>query len=59
MRHDLEATASDLRFLATLPALQAYIDSGSPAEKERTARQFLNMSQEKQLYDQIRYLDES
>ncbi|MBZ0104668.1 MAG: PAS domain S-box protein [Sulfuricella denitrificans] len=57
MRHDLEVAASDLRFLAKSPALQHFIDSGSQAEKERATRQFLNMAQEKQLYDQIRYLD--
>ncbi|MDP2155861.1 MAG: PAS domain S-box protein, partial [Sulfuricella sp.] len=47
----------DLRLLSKAPALKHFLDTGSPEEKQRLTAQFLNMSQEKRRYDQIRHLD--
>ncbi|GAO37196.1 hypothetical protein SCT_2614 [Sulfuricella sp. T08] len=59
LTHDFEVVAADLRLLSKTPALKHFLDTDSPEEKQRLTAQFLNMSQEKRRYDQIRYLDNS
>lgn len=59
LKHDFESASSDLRFLAQTPALKGYINTASPAEKQRVIEHFLNLAQTKQRYDQIRYFDNS
>ena len=59
LAHDLEVVAADLRLLSRAPALMHFLDTGSPAEKQRLSALFLIMSQEKHHYDQIRYLGNS
>lgn len=59
LTHDFEEVAADLRLLSRTPALKHFLDTGSPEEKQRLTAQFLDMSQEKRHYDQIRYLDSS
>ena len=57
LTHDLEVVAADLRLLSKAPAFKPFIDTSSPDEKQRMTMMFLNLSQEKRHYDQIRYLD--
>ena len=59
LAHDFEVVAADLRLLSKAPALMHFLDTGSPAEKQRLNALFWVMSQEKRRYDQIRYLDNS
>lgn len=59
LSHDFGEIASDLLFLSKTPSLMRFIEHGRKEEKDRVTEQFLNLSQEKQRYDQIRYLDSS
>lgn len=57
LSHDFSDITSDLLFISKAPSLKRFIESGSKDEKIRVTEQFRNLSQEKQRYDQIRYLD--
>lgn len=59
LSHDFDDIASDLLFISKAPSLKRFIDSGRKEERDRVIEQFRNLSQEKQRYDQIRYLDSS
>lgn len=59
LSHDFGDIASDLLFISKAPSLKRFIESGRKDEKFRVIEQFRNLSQEKQRYDQIRYLDSS
>jgi PAS domain S-box-containing protein len=50
---------TDLRIIVNQPLLQRYLDSGNPAQRDELEKDFLNLAQETQRYDQIRYLDAS
>jgi diguanylate cyclase (GGDEF)-like protein/PAS domain S-box-containing protein len=56
---DLSSVALDLHILAGLPAMQRYLDSGDPVQRNELARFFLLLSGESARYDQVRYLDAS
>ena len=49
---------ADLRLVANLPSLRAYLDTGSPEWRSELSQVFWHLSREKQRYDQIRYLDD-
>ena len=51
--------ASDLLFLAEQNELQAFLNHGDSLQKKAIAREYLTFSTRKQLYDQIRFLDET
>jgi two-component system sensor histidine kinase EvgS len=53
----ISAVETDLRVIAHMPQLTAYLDSGKPAHKEMLEKNLLNLSAESRRYDQIRYLD--
>ena len=52
-----KASDSDLMILAHAPAVKRFLESGSRADKEQVAELFSVMSQEKQIYEKIRYFD--
>lgn len=54
---DFSETASDLKLLAELPALRAYLHSGREEFRKETAGMFLNVAEAMPHYDQLRLLD--
>lgn len=59
LAQDFSVVTSDLRILATTPALRRYLDRGGPAELDDLSRLFLSIIRAAGRYDQIRYLDAS
>lgn len=57
IQNDLAAVITDLRVLAKLPTLQAYLDQGEPAHRRELEQFFLLLAEQSKRYDQIRYLD--
>lgn len=57
LAHDFEAVSSDLMVLAHAPDSKRFINSASAEHKRGMTELFVDISQQKQLYDQIRYLD--
>jgi diguanylate cyclase (GGDEF)-like protein len=50
--------AGDVRLMASLPSLAAAIDDDGPATLERLAADFVVLSSARQVYDQLRWIDE-
>jgi diguanylate cyclase (GGDEF)-like protein/PAS domain S-box-containing protein len=59
LAQDFAVVTSDLRILATTPALRRYLDRGSPAEFDDLSGLLLSISRATRRYDQVRYLDEN
>ncbi|HEY6095404.1 MAG TPA: PAS domain S-box protein [Gallionellaceae bacterium] len=59
LSHNLGDVVDDLRFLARTPALQRFVETRDKAELARLTQHFVNLSQSKARYDQVRYLDRS
>jgi PAS domain S-box-containing protein len=57
-RNDIDSAVSDLRLLTSGDALQAYLLSGQPADRNRAVERALFFSKDNPDYDQVRYLDE-
>ncbi|ABK44878.1 periplasmic sensor signal transduction histidine kinase [Magnetococcus marinus MC-1] len=55
---DLKGTYSDLDFLVNLDALGDFLDDPSVANRARVNRLFQGFAQAKQLYDQVRFIDD-
>ncbi|MDP2961970.1 MAG: PAS domain S-box protein [Sulfurimicrobium sp.] len=58
INHDFRLVSSDLQVLSKATSLRNFLDGGSREEKERLTRLFQTMAGAKQIYDQIRLLDE-
>src|SRR5512139_474757 len=56
LSHNLGDVVDDLRFLARTPALQRFVESHDKAELARLSQHFVNLSQSKARYDQVRYM---
>ncbi|MCP3661373.1 MAG: PAS domain S-box protein [Gammaproteobacteria bacterium] len=56
---DITNVVSDLTFLAAHIESQGLLDATPSARRYRIGREFLVLAERKQLYDQIRYLDET
>jgi signal transduction histidine kinase len=56
---DFESAVGDIRIVAKIDDLRQYMDSGGAQYREKVEQFFLLLSQERQHYDQIRYLDAS
>ncbi len=54
---DFDVVTADLRFIANLPLLSHYLESGNPVQREELEQLFLTLSREMRRYDQVRYLD--
>lgn len=59
LQHDFEKVTSDLMILAHAPFVRRFLESGSAEHKKGMTELFVDVLQEKQIYDQIRYLDAS
>lgn len=57
LRHDLKGVTADLMILAHASCVKRLLNSGSVADEKGVVDLFVEMSQEKQIYDQIRYID--
>lgn len=57
LKHDFEVVTSDLLVLSNAPFVRRFIESGSEADKKGVSELFVDVSQQKRDYDQIRYLD--
>ncbi|MFC2108730.1 diguanylate cyclase [Candidatus Bipolaricaulota bacterium] len=55
---ELSSIASDLLFLAGQNELHAYLEIGNRDDLEAITLEYLEMSRQKSIYDQIRFLDE-
>jgi PAS domain S-box-containing protein len=56
---EFQLIVSDLRFLADLNELKLYFEQENSQTREFLAREYLSFSTQKQLYDQIRFLDQT
>lgn len=59
LRHTLRAVAADVAFIADLPRLRDAIRAPSSANLAAVAADFVAFSETSEIYDQIRWLDES
>lgn len=58
IQEDLQAVHSDLRIVASLPALQYFLDHPAPAQRETFARLLRVWAQETRRYDALRHIDQ-
>ncbi|MDJ0556870.1 MAG: AAA family ATPase [Microcoleaceae cyanobacterium MO_207.B10] len=56
---EFQLIVSDLRFLAEMNELKLYFEQENSQGRESLAREYLSFSTHKQIYDQIRFLDET
>ena len=56
---EFESITADLKLLANDLSLRRYLDSGSAANRADVVQTFSDWAREKQIYDQVRYLDSS
>lgn len=56
---EFQLIVSDLRFLAETNELKLYFERDNPQIRESLTREYLSFSTHKQIYDQIRFLDET
>lgn len=57
LERSIEMASSDVRAIAHTPTVEALVAHDDHANRERVARLFGTFAREKQIYDQIRYLD--
>lgn len=57
IHQEVDAVLSDLRYLSQHNELTSYLAYASPAQRFSLAREYLGLSREKRLYDQIRFID--
>lgn len=57
LSHDIESFTSDLLVLAHAPSMSSFLENGNDLNRARLAELFRNVSNEKRIYDQIRFLD--
>ncbi|MBT7171149.1 MAG: hypothetical protein HN909_05200, partial [Phycisphaerales bacterium] len=53
----LHEPLSDVTFLRSMPALQAYVDSPTEKNNHALAMYLLGFSRSREVYDQVRYID--
>ena len=56
---ELKSIVTDLKVLSTHHELQTMLESGSASHQKALAEEFLSFSENKRLYDQVRFLDET
>jgi PAS domain S-box-containing protein len=56
---EFESITADLKLLANNLSLKRYLDSDGEANRADVVQTFLDWAREKQIYDQVRYLDAS
>ncbi len=57
LERSIEMASSDVRAIAHTPTVEALVAHDDHANRERVARLFGTFAREKQIYDQVRYLD--
>lgn len=57
LSHDMESVTSDLLVLAHAPAMSIFLENGNELNRARLTELFRHVSDEKRLYDQIRFID--
>ena len=57
LANSVASVSSDLAVLAHTPAAKLYSTAPGPSEKQRLLELFVTFSNEKRIYDQVRYLD--